>query len=97
MGYRTRQLLRWARGISLVVAVGSIVAAMNWHGIWRSTALVGAQQSPPTTSLHAVEAQATFQQWVIVALIGLAITVASCVFPVDRAAEEPLELAGGRG
>ena len=31
-------------GIPLLVSAGSIVAAMNWHSIWRSTALVGAQQ-----------------------------------------------------
>lgn len=85
MGYRTRQLLRGLSGISLLVSVGSIIAATNWHSIWRSTALVGAQQSPPTTGLVAVEAQATFQQWVIVALIGLVLPLASCVFPDARA------------
>jgi hypothetical protein len=45
----------------------------------------------------AVEAQATFQQWIIVALIGLAITVASFVFPVGSVREDALEVAPGRG
>lgn len=84
MGYRTTQLLRGLSGISLLVSVGSIIAAINWHNNWRSTALVGAQQSPPTTGLLAVEAQATFQQWVIVALIGLVLPLACCVFPEGR-------------
>ena len=81
MVHRMRELLRWASGVSLLVAAGSIVAAMNWHGTWRSFALVSAEP----TSLSAVEAQATFQQWVIVALIGLAVAAASCLFPVPRA------------
>ena len=88
MGYRTRQLLRGVSGISLLVSVGSIIAAMNWHSIWRSTALVGAQQSPPTTGLIAVEAQATFQQWVIVALIGLVVPLACCLVPDARAGKD---------
>ncbi|KRC90861.1 hypothetical protein ASE25_22110 [Terrabacter sp. Root85] len=54
---------------------------MNWLSTWRAFALTSAEP----TSVSAVEAQATFQQWVIVALIGLAVAVASCVFPVARA------------
>ncbi|WP_374971173.1 hypothetical protein [Terrabacter sp. BE26] len=86
MGYRARQLLAGLSGISLLVFVGSIIAAMNWHSIWRSTTLGDAQQSP-ATSRGALEAQATFQQWVIVALVALVLPLASCVFSDARAGQ----------
>jgi len=70
MSHDIRRPLRWATRVSLVVSLGSVVAAMNWHGTWHFFALEGAKQSPPTTSLAAVEAQATFQQWVIVRSSG---------------------------
>ncbi len=85
MGHRREQLLRTVMVASLFLSVGSIIAAMNWHGTWQSFALAGAEQSPPTTSLIAVEAQATFQQWVIVALIGLAAGVVASVVLLARA------------
>lgn len=96
MGYRTRQLLRGLSGISLLVSVGSIIAAVNWHSNWRSIAMAGAQESPPITGLVAVEAQATFQQWVIVALIGFILPLACCVFPDAPAGQEPLGRSSGR-
>ncbi|GAA1984902.1 hypothetical protein GCM10009817_27940 [Terrabacter lapilli] len=83
MSYRTRQLLRGLSGISLLVSVGAIIAAMNWHSIWRSITVDGARQSPATPGL--LETQSTFQQWVIVALIGMVLPLASCVFPDARA------------
>lgn len=85
MSYRTRQLLRGLSGISLLVSVGAIIAALNWHSIWRSISLAGGQQTPLTPSL--LEVQATFQQWVIVALLGLVFPVACCVFPDARPRE----------
>lgn len=88
MSNRVRQLLRWAMGVSLFGSLGSVIAAVNWHGTWRSFALAGAEQSPPTTSVVAVEAQAMFQQWVIVALVGLLVGVASRVLLAARATDK---------
>ncbi|MGO4596097.1 hypothetical protein [Terrabacter sp. 2RAF25] len=95
MGYRRTQLLRGLSGISLLVSAGSIIAAINWYSIWRSSAPAAAQENPPPSGL--LETQATFQQWFIVALSGLVLPLACCVFPDTRPSKEPRVHARGRG
>ena len=63
--------------VGLVVAVGATIAAMNWYGIWSSFAVLDAGSGEGGTSLLTVEAQASFQRWVLVALVSLVVAVAA--------------------
>lgn len=67
---------RWVVALSLVVAAGASIAAMNWYGTWDSFARLDAG-SGGGVSLSTVESQANFQRWVLVALVSLVVAVAT--------------------
>ena len=68
---------RWAVVVGLLVAAGACIAAMNWYSTWTSFARVDAESGGGAISLLAVESQANFQRWVLVALISLVVAVAA--------------------
>lgn len=61
--------------VGLLVAVGATIAAMNWYGTWTSFAHLDAGTGEGGTSLMTVESQASFQRWVLVALISMVVAV----------------------
>ena len=74
---RVARASRWTVVVGLVVAVGATIAAMNWYGIWSSLAELDAESGEGRTSLLTVESQASFQRWILVALVSLVVTVAA--------------------
>lgn len=70
----------WLRGltvIGLLAGGGAIVAAVNWHGIWSSFGLIDVQSGTGAISLATVQAQASFQRWVLVALVFFGVFAAA--------------------
>ena len=63
--------------VGLLVAVGASIAAMNWYSTWTSFAHLDAGSGRGGISLSTVESQASFQRWVLVALISLVVAVAA--------------------
>lgn len=71
--------------VSLAVAVGSTVAAMNWYGIWHSFALLDTEGTSGV-SVVTVEGQAMFQQWTLVTVVALMVCVTAIAVPMLRTA-----------
>lgn len=89
----------WVRRLAVVgmlAGAGAIVAALNWHGIWSSLALTDVQSGTGATSLATMEAQASFQRWVLVALISLGVCVAAVAIRVLRSPGTGVDDAGAR-
>jgi hypothetical protein len=63
--------------VGLLVAAGASIAAMNWYRTWTSFAHLDAGPGRGGTSFVTVDSQASFQRWVLVALVSLVITVAA--------------------
>ncbi len=63
--------------VGLLVAVGAIVAAMNWYSTWTSFARLDTGSGQGGVRLLTVDSQANFQRWVLVALISLTVAVAA--------------------
>ena len=76
--------LRWLAVIGLLVGGGAMVAAVNWHGIWSSLGLIDVQSGTGAISLATLEAQASFQRWVLVALVSIGASAAALTFGVLR-------------
>lgn len=76
--------VRWLAVIALLAGAGAIVAAVNWHGIWSSFALIDVQSGTGATGLSTVEAQASFQRWVLVALVSLGVSAGALAIGVLR-------------
>lgn len=72
-------LVPWVVGVSGVVSAGCGIAAVNWHSIWTAFADVDAKSGQETASLMTVQVQASFQQWMQLALVWLLICVAGSV------------------
>ena len=62
--------------VAVLVAVGASIAAVNWYGTWTSFAALDVESGRGGVSRLTVDSQATFQRWVLVALISLVVAVA---------------------
>ena len=91
MSARVLRWSRWAVVVGLLVAVGASIAAMNWYSTWTSFARLDAASGRGGVSLLAVESQANFQRWVLVALVSLVVAVAAIAsewLPRTKAADD---------
>ncbi|MDT9627914.1 hypothetical protein RTF48_25095, partial [Escherichia coli] len=64
----------------LLVAAGSVVAALNWHRTWAAFAI----RSNAGGSIVAQSAMDTFQTWVLVCLVSLTVAVGGLAWTALR-------------
>ena len=83
--------LDWLAAAALLVSGGAVVAAMNWYSTWSFFALTDVQLGSGGSALT-VEAQQTFQLWVVVAVGALVCAATLALLPRLAAAHRA---AGG--